>query len=171
MEVTILGTSSMLPTKERNPVSVFLSYKSDGILFDCAEGTQRQMDSAGISRQKIKRILISHWHGDHIAGLIGLFQTIGNNEPGHKLELYGPKGTKEYMKHLLKSCYFDVKLNISIHELTPKKVEKFFETDEYELHCVSLEHSTTCLGYAFVEKDRRNIDKAFLNKNRLLEPH
>jgi len=101
MELTILGTSSMVPTKERNPLSVFLSYKGEGILFDCAEGTQRQMDIAGISRAKVKKILISHWHGDHIAGLIGLFQTIGNQAENPKIELYGPKGTKKFVNNLL----------------------------------------------------------------------
>ncbi len=162
----------MVPTKERNPVSVFVRYNSEGILLDCAEGTQRQMDFAGISRQKVKKLLISHWHGDHVAGLIGLFQTMGNNQPGHVLEIYGPRKTKEYLKNLLNSCYFDVKVNLKVHELNPKKVEKFFENEDYELYCHNLEHSVPCLGYSFVEKDRRNIDTSFLRKNKIKEgPH
>jgi ribonuclease Z len=172
MEITILGTSSMVPTKERNPVCVFLSYKNDGILFDCAEGAQRQMNIAGISRMKVKKILISHWHGDHIAGLIGLLHTMGNKEEKPTLEIFGPKGTKEYMKHLLQSCYFDVKLNLKIVELQPKKVEKFLETDDYELYCAPLEHSVPCVGYNFVEKVRRNVDVAYLKKHKIKEgPH
>ncbi|HIH39195.1 TPA: ribonuclease Z [Candidatus Woesearchaeota archaeon] len=169
MELTILGTSSMVPTKERNPLSVFLSYKGDGILFDCAEGTQRQMDMAGISRVKVKKILISHWHGDHVAGLIGLFQTIGNQAENPKIELFGPKGTKKFINNLLNSCAFDVKVDLKVKELNPKKVDKFLETDDYELYCTKLEHSVPCLGFSFVEKDRRNIDVSFLRKNKIKE--
>ena len=172
MEITILGTSSMVPTKERNPSSVFLSYKDDGILFDCGEGTQRQMNLAGISRHKVKKILISHWHGDHIAGLIGLLQTIAKKEEMPKLDLYGPKGTKTYMNNLLKSCYFDTRVDLKIHELSPRKVEKFYENEDYELYCVPLDHSIPCIGFSFVEKDRRNIEVSFLKKNKIKEgPH
>lgn len=172
MELTILGTSAMAPTKERNPVSMYLSYKGEGILFDCAEGTQRQMDLAGISRARVHKILISHWHGDHVAGLIGFLQTFSNQEDTHGIELYGPKGTKQYMNNLFKSCYFDIDIKLKVTELNPKKIEKFFENEDYELHCIQLEHAIPCLGFAFVEKDRFNIDKAYLKKNKIKEgPH
>ncbi|HME86978.1 MAG TPA: MBL fold metallo-hydrolase, partial [Candidatus Nanoarchaeia archaeon] len=169
MEMTILGTSSMVPTKERNPSSIFLQFKGEGILFDCAEGTQRQMNIAGIARTKVDRILISHWHGDHVAGLIGLLQTLGNVEESPTVYLYGPVGTKEYMKHLLKSCYFDVKVDLKITELSPKKVETFFSNDEYELQCAALDHSIPCLAYSFIEKDKRNIDVSYLKKHKIKE--
>ncbi len=172
MEITILGTSSMVPTKERNPLSLFLSYKGDGVLFDCAEGTQRQMNFAGISRVKVKKILISHWHGDHVAGLIGLFQTIGNQAENPKIELYGPKGTKKFINNLLNSCAFDVKIDLKVKELSPKKVDKFLETKDYELYCTKLQHSIPCLGFSFLEKSKRNIDSSFLRKNKIKEgPH
>lgn len=172
MELTILGTSSMVPTKERNPLSVFLSYKADGILFDCAEGTQRQMDFAGISRTNVTKILISHWHGDHVIGLLGLFQTIGNAVPNQRIELYGPKGTKKHIKSLLESCVQDFKVDLKVKELSPKDVDKFLETEDYELYCTKLEHSVPCLGYSFAEKDRRNIDVSYLRKNKIKEgPH
>lgn len=172
MELTILGTSAMAPTKERNPVSVFLSYKGEGILFDCAEGTQRQMDYSGISRTKVNKILISHWHGDHIAGLIGFLQTFANQEESKGIELYGPKGTKQYINNLFKSCYFDVDIKLKVTELNPKKVETFFENEDYELQCVALEHVIPCLGFAFVEKDRFNINKDYLKKHKIKEgPH
>ncbi|MBS3157781.1 MBL fold metallo-hydrolase, partial [Candidatus Woesearchaeota archaeon] len=74
MQIIFLGTSGMVPTKERNVAGVFLSYKDDGILFDCGEGTQRQMNIAGIKRNAVTKILISHWHGDHVAGIIVLIQ-------------------------------------------------------------------------------------------------
>ena len=73
-EVTILGTASMVPTKDRHPQAIYLEFKGEGMLFDCGEGCQRQMNKAGISRAKVRRIFISHWHGDHTAGLIGLIK-------------------------------------------------------------------------------------------------
>lgn len=172
MEITILGTSAMVPTRDRNPTSVFLNYKNQGILFDCGEGAQKQMNIAGISRTKINKILISHWHGDHVAGLIGLLQTIGHSEENHTIELYGPKHSKKFMKSLIESCYFDVKIDLKVIELKPKKVEKFFENEDYELHCCALDHVVPCLGYSFIEKEKRNIDVAFLKKHNVKEgPH
>ena len=72
MRITILGTSAMLPTKERNPTSIMVEYEKEGILIDCGEGTQRQMRIAGIKPTKITKILISHFHGDHVLGIPGL---------------------------------------------------------------------------------------------------
>lgn len=167
MELTFLGTSCMVPTKERNVSGLFLSYKNEGILLDCGEGTQRQMNITGIKRNRVTKILISHWHGDHMAGLVGLLQTLGNEENKLTIEIYGPKGTKKYMSHLLKSCYFDVKVNLKIIELVPKGIKKFYENEDFELHCALLNHNIVCLGYSFVEKDKRKINVSYLRKNKI----
>ena len=63
MKLVFLGTSAQVPTKDRNVSGIFLKYKTEGILFDCGEGTQRQMNIAGINRLDVTKILISHWHG------------------------------------------------------------------------------------------------------------
>lgn len=174
MEITILGTSSMVPTKERNVTAVFLKYGSEGLLFDCGEGTQRQMNITGLNRNKIRRIFISHWHGDHVSGLIGLLQTMGNIEYSPKVDIYGPKGTKEYMNHLIKAIVFDVRVNLKIHEIdAPKgKITPICETPKYMVKCAPLSHGIECLGYSFIEKDRRRINKSFLEKHNIPEgPH
>lgn len=157
IELTFLGTSSMLPTKERNPSSVYVEYKGEGILFDCGEGTQRQMSIAGISRQKVKKILISHWHADHIAGLMGLIQTINNKEHESSVDIFGPKGTREKMDHLMKASVFDQSITLNIHEVYPSQPEKIYENDVYEIWATKLVHSTPVIGYAFVEKNRRRM--------------
>ena len=151
----------MVPTKQRNVQSIHLQYKGEVILVDCGEGTQRQMNIAGLNRLKVQRVLISHWHGDHVSGLIGLIQTMSEIDKPFTLHIYGPKGSKEKMKHLLKSCYFDQRIGVKVHELSPKNVELFFETEEYKLECTKLEHSIPCLGYNFILKDkvRINMDK------------
>lgn len=154
-----MGTSCMVPTKERNVSAIYLEHKGEGILIDCGEGTQRQMNIAGINRLKVKKILISHWHGDHVAGLIGLIQTIGNIEKEDKcLHLYGPKGSEERLANLLKSTYFYQKFDIEVHELNPQGVERFYEGEDYYLECAWLEHSVPCLGFSFIEKDKRKMD-------------
>ncbi|PIN72584.1 ribonuclease Z, partial [Candidatus Woesearchaeota archaeon CG10_big_fil_rev_8_21_14_0_10_45_5] len=94
-EIVFLGTSSMVPTKERNHSSFFLGFRAEGILFDCGEGTQRQLKIAGINPNRITKILISHWHGDHTLGIPGLLQTLAANKYDKTLKIYGPKGTKK----------------------------------------------------------------------------
>jgi ribonuclease Z len=162
INLTILGTSGMVPTKERNVQSIHLDYDGEGILFDCGEGTQRQMNIAGINRTKIKKVLISHWHGDHVSGLIGLIQTLGNSKDASKLEIYGPEGTKKFMNNLLNSCIFDLAVDIEINELDISTKKVFFENEHYYLEASPLNHGIPCIGYSFIEKDKRKIlmDKA-----------
>ncbi|HLC47109.1 MAG TPA: ribonuclease Z [Candidatus Nanoarchaeia archaeon] len=157
MILTFLGTSCMVPTKERNVPAVFLKFRSEGILFDCGEGTQRQMNIAGIKRTDVTKIFVSHWHGDHVSGIIGLLQTLGNNDLPPKLEIFGPKGTMEHMEHLMQACVFEARVNLKVHELVPKGIESCLDAEEYAVECVPLQHSTPCLGYRFSEKDRYRI--------------
>ncbi len=172
MELTFLGTSCMVPTKERNVSGVYLSYKGEGILFDCGEGTQRQMNIANLNRNSVKKILISHWHADHMAGLMGLLQTIGNMAETPAIDIYGPKHTKIRMEHLLKCSAFDLRVKLNIHELAPKGVETVVDEKGYTLLAAVMDHSTPCVGFAFVEKDRRRINTAYLKTAGVLEgPH
>lgn len=157
-ELVFLGTSGMVPTKDRNVQSIYLEYKGEGILIDCGEGTQRQMNIKGINRLKVKKILISHWHGDHVSGLIGLIQTMGNHEEKKKLEIYGPRGTEKHMTHLLQSCIFDLALELEINELDIDAKHTIFENEDYMIEAAPLDHSVPCLGYSFIEKDKRNIN-------------
>src|SRR3989344_2060090 len=164
MEITFLGTGAMVPTKERNVSAIFLSYDTYGLLFDCGEGTQRQMNIAGINRNKVTHIFLSHWHGDHVSGLIGLIQTLGNqtaqNEERKKIHIFGPKETEMRMEHLLRTCIFDNKLVMEVHEITPKKNEliNILDRDEFYIEAASLDHSIPCIGYRLTEKDTRKID-------------
>lgn len=157
-EITFLGTSSMVPTKDRNVQSIYLDYKGEGILIDCGEGTQRQMNIKGINRLKVKKVLISHWHGDHVSGLIGFIQTIGNQEGDIELKIFGPRGTKKHMNHLLNSCIFDLSVKLDIQEISAKTKKVIFENDDYIIQAAELDHATPCLGYSFSEKDKRKIN-------------
>ncbi|MGV8171145.1 MAG: ribonuclease Z [Candidatus Woesearchaeota archaeon] len=175
LEITFLGTGSMVPTKERNVIGMFLSYKNKGMLFDCGEGTQRQMNLAGINRNKVNYVFLSHWHGDHVSGLIGLIQTLGNqqvqNEERPTLHIFGPKETEERMEHMLKTCIFENKVILEIHELNPKRGEilTILENEDFYVQTARLDHSVPCLGYSFIEKDVRRIDMGRVKKLGLKE--
>ncbi|MFH1211608.1 MAG: ribonuclease Z [Candidatus Woesearchaeota archaeon] len=171
--VTFLGTSGMVPTKERNVQSICIEYKGEYVLVDCGEGTQRQMNIAGLNRMKVKKVLISHWHGDHVSGLIGLIQTIGNgaasSDEQPTLHVYGPETTREHIHNLLKSCVFEVKIDLQIHEIKVNEPSMFYENEDYELWASQMRHSIPCLGFAFVEKDKRKILMAKAQKYGLKE--
>lgn len=155
MQITFLGTSSMVPTKERNQIAVFLSYGAEGILLDCGEGTQRQFKIAGISLTKVTKILISHWHGDHVLGLPGLMQTLSSIDYTGRLEIYGPIGTKKRMEKMFEAFVFDKKIDFSVNEV---KSGIFFENEDFQLEAYQLEHGIETLGYSFIEKDKRKVD-------------
>lgn len=154
MEIIFLGTSSMVPTKERNHSAILITYKSEGILIDCGEGTQRQMKIAGIKPNKVTKILISHWHGDHVLGLPGLIQTLAAGEYDKVLRIYGPKGTNEHFAYMNKAFVTENTLKIEVNEV---RSGRFFEDKDFYLEAFELKHGIPCLGYNFVEKDRRRI--------------
>lgn len=162
----------MVPTKQRNVSSVFLSFRTEGILFDCGEGTQRQMNIAGIKRTSVTKIFLSHWHGDHVSGIIGLLQTMGNDEEPPKVEIFGPEGTMDHMKSLMNACVFESRVDLKVHELNPDGIEKCYEDKDFYVECAYLKHTTPCLGYSFIEKDRRRIKMDYLRKAGVKEgPH
>ena len=165
-ETTILGTASMVPTKERNVQAFYLEFKGEGVLFDCGEGTQRQMNIAGISRAKIKKIFLSHWHGDHVAGLIGLIQTMGNSQVDHEVHIYGPPETRERFDMMMRSTIFESKMAIKSHELKPGPDEllTIVDNDDYVIQCAWVDHGMPNLAFSFKEKDRVRVDMAACKK-------
>jgi len=151
----------MVPTKERNHSSALISYGSEGILIDCGEGTQRQIKIAGIKPSKVTKILISHWHGDHVLGIPGLIQTLAKNGYDKVLEIYGPEGTKERMANMFKAFSFEDKIETKIYEITKKR---FFEGNDFFLEALPLEHGIITIGFSFTEKDKRRISVDVVRK-------
>ncbi|MBS3073269.1 ribonuclease Z [Candidatus Pacearchaeota archaeon] len=155
MEIIFLGTSEATPTAEKNQTSIYLKYGSEKILIDVGENTQRQMKIAKINPCSITRILITHWHGDHILGLPGLLQTLALNNYSQTLKIYGPRGSKKHLDILLKAFIFEGKLKVEIYEVGNKIIvnEKDFFIESREMS-----HGTPCIAYSFTEKDKRKID-------------
>ncbi len=166
IEITFLGTGSMVPTKQRNHSALVLSYKTETILMDCGEGTQRQMRIARIKPARITRLLISHWHGDHVFGIPGLMSTMGADKAEKKLLIYGPAGTKKYLENMF--TFFASK-DVIEHEVHEIKKGKFIETEDFIIEAQPLKHSTPCLGFSFIEKDRRKIDVTKAKKYGVVE--
>ncbi|MEW6063378.1 MAG: ribonuclease Z [Nanoarchaeota archaeon] len=162
MKITFLGTGSMQPTKERNLSAALISYRNESILVDCGEGTQRQMKIAGLKPTKITKILISHWHGDHVIGLMGLIQYLKANEYNKTLEVYGPIETKKYFNRMVNSFIFKHDLDIKITEISKDKI--FFVGKDFSLVAYRLNHSVPCLGYSIVEDEKRKINLKYLKK-------
>ncbi|MBQ6420100.1 MAG: ribonuclease Z [Clostridia bacterium] len=102
VDVTMIGTSALLPTPERALASAFLACSGRGILFDCGEGTQTAMRKAGVSLMKTDLIALTHYHGDHIFGLPGLLQTMGSLERTRPLYITGPGDLAEAMEPILR---------------------------------------------------------------------
>lgn len=155
-----LGTSCMVPTKDRNHLSTALEYEGNIFLFDCGENTQKQIKLMKLSIGKIRKIFISHWHGDHVLGLPGLIQTLSNTDNVKKIEIYGPVKSKKFVKHMLECTIFESSVPIEVFEFSPNKGEILTVVDEktYEITCSKLNHSVPCNAYAFKRKDSLNVD-------------
>ena len=161
IDIFFLGTGQAVPTARRNHTSVLLRYKNENILFDCGEGTQRQLRKAGLNPCSITKIFISHWHGDHVLGLLGMFQTMALSGYNKTLEVYGPVGTKTYLERLMHAFVFVRDFKVNIKEIRNEYEIPFgdFIVDVYKLN-----HTIPCLGYRFVEKDKVRIEKKKLKK-------
>jgi ribonuclease Z len=160
IKITFLGTSDAVPSAERNHTSILLNYKDENILVDCGEGTQRQFRKAGLNPCKVTRLLITHWHGDHVLGIPGLLQTLNFSDYNKTLFIYGPKGTKEFMNQIFKTFIFQGKFNIEVKEVE----NKFFENDDFCIEAKKMTHGIPCNAYSFVKKDNLRIDKGKLEK-------
>ncbi len=151
MEIIFLGTSSAVPTLERNHPSIALRAFAEVMLFDCGEGTQRQLIEAKISPMKITKIFISHFHGDHILGLGGLIQSLGFRGREKDLDIYGPKGLHKIINAISSFGYFQINYNLNIHEIQDGTV---IETEDYVVECAKVEHNIPSYAYSIREKKK-----------------
>ena len=160
MEIIFLGTSAMVPTKDRNHPVILLRYEGENILFDCGENAQRQLKIANVSPAKITKLLISHWHGDHTLGIPGLIQSMAANDYNKTLEIFGPKNSKKFMLRMMSAFLLEGKINFRVEEVSGK----FFKNDDFILEAFPLKHSAPCLAFSFIERDKRNINLDYLKK-------
>jgi ribonuclease Z len=158
MKIVFLGTGAAVPTKNRNHSSIGIKYEGEIFLFDCGEGTQRQILYTDISPMKINKIFITHLHGDHILGLPGLFQSIGFSGRTEPIDIYGPPEIFETIEHILKIGYHSVNFNINVHEVPIDCSKKIVDSEKYEVYCYPMNHSISSVGYIFREKKKPQLD-------------
>ncbi len=151
IKLTFLGTSGSVPQKDRNFASAVLNIRGKTILFDCPEGTQRQLMHSEHSMMKIEYIFISHLHADHFLGLFGWIATMTLNQRQEKLVIFSPKGGKEKILKIMKEVIYP-SFTIEFKELKKGIV---LEEDLFEVKAFPLNHEIPCFGFVFQENDKK----------------
>lgn len=175
MKLTILGCYAATPRTLTNPTSQVLEIRNRMFLIDCAEGTQVQLRKNKLKFSKINHIFISHLHGDHFYGLIGLLSTFMLFNRQTDLHVYGPKGIKEIILLQLRLSESFTGYNLYFHELASKESEVIFEDEKVIVKTIPLKHRVYTNGFLFQEKpkerklnveavERYNIDTVYYRK-------
>jgi len=164
MEIVFLGTGGSFPSPQRGVSSIAVKVNSDVVLFDCGEGTQRQLMLSPLSFMHITKIFITHFHGDHYLGLPGLLQTMALNGRTKDLEVFGPKGTEQLVTILERISYYSRTYDLVLHELKDGQTEHF---EGFTVTAHRLDHALPTLGYMLREDDRPG--KFDTNAAKLLE--
>ena len=151
LRVTFLGTSGAVPTTRRGPSAVMVNREGERFLFDCGEGTQRQMMryAAGFD---VSHLFVTHLHGDHVLGIPGLVQTWDFQDRDEPLAVHAPPGSRRHIRGLLQAAGHDPGFPVRVHEVAPGNVA--LDGEDYEVHAFQTDHRTTSQGYALVEADR-----------------
>lgn len=152
MKLTILGCYAATPRTITNPTSQVLEIKNRMFLIDCGEGTQVQLRKNKIKFSKINQVFISHLHGDHFFGLIGLISTFSLLGRTTDLHIYGPKGIKEIILLQLRLSNSWTNYDLYFHELESEKSETIFEDDKVVVTTIPLKHRVYTNGFLFQEK-------------------
>ncbi len=150
IKITFLGTSGSVPQKDKNFASAVLAYRGDLLLFDCPEGTQRQLMNSEHSLMGIDNIFISHMHADHFLGLFGWISTMTLNQRKNKLTIWSPKGGSEKIKKIMREVIYP-SFEIEYKEITKRKL---IENEFFEISAFPLKHEIPCFGFKFKENDK-----------------
>ncbi|KAF2518571.1 ribonuclease Z [Flavobacterium salilacus subsp. salilacus] len=168
MNLTILGCYAATPRSLTNPTAQVLEMKNRMFLIDCGEGTQVQLRKNKLRFSKINHIFISHLHGDHFYGLIGLVSTFALLNRQNDLHVYGPKGIKEVTLLQLKLSNSYTGYNLYFHELESKESQVVFEDDKVVVTTIPLIHRVYTNGYLFTEKpDDRKLNIEAVQKYKI----
>jgi ribonuclease Z len=151
MQVIVLGTGAALPTPERRTSATAVVYEGEMLLFDCGEGTQLQLRKAGLRHGRLSRVFITHMHGDHVIGLMGLLMTMELSGRERPIELYGPPALADYVTTSSRLLSTGFRYPIIFHEA---RTGIICETETYTVECLPLNHRILTYGYAWQERDK-----------------
>ena len=153
--VTILGNNSAIPTPDRHPTAQVVTFNEQLMLVDCGEGTQMQLTRYKVRRSRIRYIFISHLHGDHYFGLIGLINSLsllGRTEP---LTVYGPPELEEILMLQLRVAATTLRFDLQFHALLPEATGLLFRDKDMEVSYFPVKHRIPCYGFAFSMQRRK----------------
>lgn len=151
MQIVFLGTGGSWPSPKRNVAAVAVKRGKEIILFDCGEGTQRQFMMSSLSFMQIRKIFITHFHGDHFLGLPGLIQSMTLNDRTEPLQVWGPEGIKTLTEVLLRLGYFNPRFDVRVEEMEDGSQVDF---SDYSVRAVGMRHNVPCIGFILQEKER-----------------
>jgi len=153
-KVTILGSGAALPTAQKNPTSQYIECQNRHILIDCGEGSQMQMRKFGVKLQKISHILISHLHGDHYFGLVGLLSTMHLLGRDKGIHIYGPKELEQIIRLQLEIAGNKIGFSLEFHHIKKNQTGLLFEDKCIEIHTFPLKHKIQTNGFLIKEKEK-----------------
>lgn len=168
MELTILGCNAATPRKNAQTTAQLLKIKGQLVLIDCGEGTQIQLRKLGIKFAQLQHIFISHLHGDHFYGLVGLISTFRLLGRAADLHIYGPKGIKEVITLQLKLAKSWTDYALYFHELDSPEAQLILDHDKFTVTTLPLDHRVYTNGYLFREKEGpRKINPVAVAENNI----
>ena len=160
MKLVFLGTSAAQPTEKRGLSCICLEKEGEILMFDAGESAQIAYMKSGLGWNKKMKLFVTHLHGDHCVGILGLLQTMSMQNRTESLEIFGPKGIDEFLAANIKVLNFGLPFSILINIINEGKI---FENKKYMIHTAKANHSITAFSYLFEEKDkpgRFNVQKA-----------
>ena len=160
MKLVFLGTSAAQPTEKRGLSCICLEREGEILMFDAGEAAQITYMKSGLGWNKKMKLFVTHLHGDHCVGILGLLQTMSMQNRTEPLEIFGPKGIDEFLGANIKVLNFGLPFSILINIVNEGKI---FENKKYLIHATKANHSITAFSYLFEEKDkpgRFNVQKA-----------
>ncbi|MDG6998345.1 MAG: ribonuclease Z [Nitrososphaerota archaeon] len=150
-KIHFLGTSSAVPTKERGLSCTAISYENSLAFFDCGEGSQRAINLAGLGFNKDSTVFITHMHGDHVVGLLGLLQTMSMNRREKRLEIFGPKGIIDFVKTNREILKFGMTFDAVVNEIRPGLI---YSNLKYKVYAQRSDHVDESFAYVFEEREK-----------------
>jgi len=150
LDIVFLGTAGSMPTAQRAPAAILVRRGGDRLLFDCAEGTQRQLLRSSVGLVDLPEIFLTHFHADHVLGLPGMLKTFSLRGRELPMEIYGPRGLGDLMSSL-KRVVGKLSYELRLIELEPGDV---LERDGFRLAAFAVAHGVTALGWSLIEATR-----------------
>ena len=160
MKLVFLGTSAAQPTEKRGLSCICLEREGEILMFDAGESAQISYMKSGLGWNKKMKLFVTHLHGDHCVGILGLLQTMSMQNRTESLEIFGPKGIDEFLAANIKILNFGLSFSILITIVNEGKI---YENNKFLIHASKANHSITAFSYLFEEKDkpgRFNVEKA-----------